>query len=317
MRSRGLEKVWKAVPLPQAFHTALESRDWLHALQLYQRHPYHAPPVDTFDLLKTVMHCTGVGVDDVKGRFNEKVRLTAILQRTTPEEVEWSVFWDALNKGDGKTISAALAGAHIGSAAQQIAVAEACAVLLKAIGENWEERLVDSTPFATVTRCNLINIALTERRPDVATEMLRHLRLVRSDVATLWPLMERFTWQEVLEMISACPKNSVPYHKVLPFILRQGCSLQTLSEHLEQARVLGDVDVVAPLLDYAVETENWPYVQRAVEHLVDIGQVTSAARNAFDHLCKLHGPKRVCQNLRDHRVELKRLTIKDLETLRF
>lgn len=59
------------------------------------------------------MHYTGVGVNDVKNRFNEKVRLSVILQRKTIEEVEWGVFWDGLNKGDGKTISAALSGAHI------------------------------------------------------------------------------------------------------------------------------------------------------------------------------------------------------------
>lgn len=316
MKGRSIEKVWKAAPLPLTFHSALEAGDWLRALHVYQRHPYHAPPADTCDLLKSIMHATGIGVDDVKNRFNEKIRLSAIMQRKAPEEVEWGVFWDALNRGDGKTISAAFTGAHVPSPSQQIAVAESCAVLLKSAGEEWEEKLVERTPFATVTRSNLVHIALSQQRWDVAVEMLRHVRLTRADVTTLWPLMAQFTWKEVLQMISACPKNSVPYDKVLPFILRDGCSLQTLSEHLEQARVLGDVDVVAPLLTYAVDAEDWDYVDRGVAHLVDIGQVTPAAQQAFTHLCKLQGHKKVCKALREHRIDLSRLTIERLELLR-
>lgn len=308
--------MWKAAPLPLGFHGALDSGDWLRALHIYQRHPYHAPPSDTCDLLKSIMFATGIGVDDVKSRFNEKIRLSVIMQRKAPEEVEWGVFWDALNKGDGATISTALAGAHVSSPAQQIAVAESCAVLLKGAGAEWENRLVESMPFATVTRSNLVHVALSERRWDVAVELLRHVRLTRADVATLWPLMEQFSWKEVLEMISACPKNSVPYEKVLPFILHNGCDLQTLSEHLEQARVLGDVDVVAPLLRYAVDTEDWSYVDRGMAHLVDIGQVTAAAQTAFEHLCNLHGHKAVCKALREHHVDLSRLTIERLELLR-
>lgn len=311
------DKIWKAVPLPHTFHAALESGDWLRALHLYQRHPYHTPPADTFDLLKVIMHYTGVGVDDVRARFNEKVRLSAILQKKAPEEVEWSLFWEALNNGDSKTISAAISGAHVNSAAQHIAVAEACAVLLKSSGEHWEERLVDGVPFATVTRSNLVHVALSEQRWDVAMELLRNVRLTRSDMTTLWPLMKQFSWEKVLGMISACPKVSVPYQQALPHILRGGCSLQILSEHLEQARVLGDADVVAPLLEYAVDTEDWGYVERCVGHLVDIGQITAAARDAFLHLCKLHGEKRVCRRLLEHHVQLSDITIKDLESLKF
>ncbi|KAG5472538.1 hypothetical protein LSCM1_03940 [Leishmania martiniquensis] len=314
---RGQEKIWKAAPLPQSFHASLEAGNWLRALQIYQRHPYHTPPADTFDLLKAVMHFTGVGVEDIKARFNEKLRLSASLQRRKFEEVEWSLFWEALNKGDGKMISAALMGASVSGASQQIGMAEACAVLLKGAGPEWHTRLVDDLPFSTVTRCNLLHAALAEKRPDVAAEMLSHARVVRADLNSLWPLMSQCTWEEVLRMISACPKNAVPYNKVLPFILKDGCSLQTLSEHLEHARVLGDADVVAPLLAYAVEMGNWSYVERCVDHLVDIGKITPSARDAFGHLCKLHGPKRVCQRLLEHHVSLCDMTIEDLESLRF
>ncbi|CAG9578555.1 conserved hypothetical protein [Leishmania major strain Friedlin] len=314
---RGQERIWKAAPLPQAFHAALESGNWLRALQLYQRHPYHTPPADTFDLLKAIMHYTGVGIEDVKVRFNEKMRLSASLQRRKSEEVEWSLFWEALNKGDGKMISEALSGASVSGATQQIGMAEACAVLLKGAGKEWHTRIVDDLPFSTVTRCSLLHAALAEKRPDVAAEMLSHARVTRSDLSSLWPLMAKCTWEEVLRMISACPKNAVPYNQALPFILKQGCSLQTLSEHLEHARVLGDADVVAPLLAYAVEMEDWPYVERCVGHLVDIGKITPSAREAFGHLCKLHGPKRVCHRLMEHHVELSSMTIEDLESLRF
>lgn len=317
MSFRVRERAWKAAPLPASFHAALESGNWQRALHIYQRHPYHTPPADTFDLLKSIMHHTGVGVEDVKARFNEKIRLSASLQRATAEEVEWPVFWAALNNGDGATISAALEGARMRKTSMQVGMAEACAVLLKSAGADWEAQLVDSVPFVTVTRCNLVHLALLQKRPDVATEMLRNVRLTQSEVASLWPLMSRCTWEQVLEMISACSKNSVPYNVALPFILRQGCDLQTLSEHLEQARVLGDADVVAPLLAYAVDIQDWSYVDRCVGHLVDIGKITASARDAFDHLCKLHDPQQVCRRLAEHHVELSDMTIEDLESLKF
>ncbi|KEG14430.1 hypothetical protein DQ04_00471040 [Trypanosoma grayi] len=315
-RRASADKVWKAVPLPQQFHTALETGDWMRALQVYQRHPYHAPPVDTFDLLKAVMHAAGVRVDDVKSRFNEKIRLSAILQKKAPDEVEWSVFWEALNKGDSKTISAALMGARLSSVTQQIATAEACAVLLKAAGPDWEAKLVDSFPFATVTRCNLVHVALAQQRWDVAVELLRHVRVNRSDVMTLWPLIEQLDWEKVLQLISACPKNSVPFDIALRHILRGGCSLQHLSEHLESARVLGDVDVVAPLLAHAVEIGDWDFVARGMDHLVDIGQITQPAREVFEQMGKIHGTEKVCSLLGDHRIPLHRVTVESLESLK-
>ena len=70
MRSRS-QAAWKAAPLPFEF-LALDTGDWLKAIKLYQSHPYHCPPVDTFDLLKLMMQQTGVRVEDVKARFSEK-----------------------------------------------------------------------------------------------------------------------------------------------------------------------------------------------------------------------------------------------------
>lgn len=313
---RRFERVWRAVPLPQAFHTALENGDWIKALHVYERHPYHTPPVDTFDMLRSIMHATGVGVSDVKGRFNEKIRLSSILQKKAPEEVEWSTFWHAVNNGDGKTISAAIMGCRIPATAHHIAIAEACAVLIRNAGVDWEERLIESMPFATTTRCNLVQVALKEHRWDVALEMLRTVRLNKSDMASLWPVMAQISWEKVLALISACPKNTVPYHSALPYILNDGCSLQRLSEHLEQAGVLGDVDVVAPLLSYAESKSDWDYVNRCIDHLQEIGHLAPAVVKAYHQLTRLHSTAKVCKALRSNRVRLADLTIENLEALK-
>lgn len=313
---RAPERVWRAVPLPQAFHTALESGDWRKALQLYERHPYHTPPIDTFDLLRSIMHATGVGVADVKRRFNEKIRLSEALQKKTTEEVEWGAFWHALNNGDGKTISAAIKGASINGTGPQIAMAEACAVLLKSAGEDWEERLIESVPFGTTTRSNLVQVALKEGRWDVAIEMLRTVLLPKAEMKALWPVMAQFSWEQVLGMISACPKYAVPYDSAIPFILNSGCSLQRLSEHLEQGGVLSDVDVVGPLLTYAESRKDWDYVNRCIDHLQEIGHLTPAVAGTYRQLTKLHSTEKVCKALRAHRVRLSDMTIENLEALK-
>lgn len=310
------ERVWRAVPLPQAFHTALESGDWLRALFMYEKHPYHTPPIDTFDLLRTMMHATGVGVSDVKRRFNEKIRLSEALQKKTTEEVEWSTFWHALNNGDGKTISAAIRGASINGTGSQVAMAEACAVLLKSAGENWEERLIESVPFGTTTRSNLVQVALKEGRWDVATEMLRTVLLPKAEMKSLWPVMAQFSWEKVLGMISACPKYAVPYESALPHILQNGCSLQRLSEHLERCGVLSDVDVVAPLLSYAEMIKDWDYVNRCIDHLQEIEHLASPVVNTYHQLTRLHSTEKVCKALRANRVRLSDMTIENLEGLK-
>lgn len=286
------------------------------ALQLYERHPYHTPPIDTFDLLRTIMHATGVGVGDVKRRFNEKIRLSEALQRKTTEEVEWATFWHALNNGDGRTISAAIRGASISGTTAQIAMAEACAVLLKSAGEDWEERLIERVPFGTTTRSNLVQVALKEGRWDVATEMLRTVLLPKAEMKALWPVMAQFSWEQVLGMISACPKYAVPYENALPYILESGCSLQRLSEHLEQGGVLGDVDVVAPLLTYAESTKDWDYVNRCIDHLQEIGHLAPAVVRTYHQLTRLHSTEKVCQGLRANRVRLADMTIENLEALK-
>ena len=149
MRTR--VKVWRATPLPFEFQLALDTGEWEKALSLYLRHPYHAPPTDTFDLLKLIMHRTGARVEDIKQRISDKIKLAVSLQKQVPEEVEWGTYWDALNRGDSKTISMALSGAKISGVTNQIGVAEACAVLLKSCGKNWRNELVDRAPFGTAT----------------------------------------------------------------------------------------------------------------------------------------------------------------------
>jgi hypothetical protein len=315
MRSRS-QAAWKAAPLPFEFHLALDTGDWLQALKLYQSHPYHCPPVDTFDLLKLMMQRTGVRIEDVKSRFSEKAKLASSLQRRIPDEVAWSQFWEALNNGDSKTISLALSGARVHGVTQQIGVAEACAVLLKSAGTNWKEDMIENVPFGTVTRNNLVTLALERQRWDVAVELLRNIRLTKADVSTLWPLMGSFPWQQALAIVSSCSKNAVPFDTVLPHLLNDGCDLAFLSEHLERAHVLGDVDVVAPLLSYAVKEEQWEYVARAMEHLADISSISEATHRAFRRMCELHTIKAVCERLKEAEVPLHLITIEVLEELK-
>lgn len=308
---------WKASPLPFEFHLALDVGDWQKSLRCYAAHPFHCPPVDTYDLLKLVMHQTGVRMEDVKSRFSEKIKLSTSLQRKIPDEIEWEAFWEALNIGDSKTISAALTGARIHGVSQQIGVAEACAVLLKSSGKNWKQEIVESSPFGTVTRNNIVTLALEQQRWDVAVDLLRHIRLSKSDVASLWPLVATFPWQQALLMVSNCAKSAVPFGTVIPHLLDDGCGLGMLSEHMEQACVLGDIDVVAPLLAHAVKTENWEYVERAMDHLSDIGTITEASLKTFQHMCSLHGTAKVCQKLTESEVALHSVTIEILEELKF
>ncbi|CUG91109.1 Hypothetical protein, putative [Bodo saltans] len=307
--------VWRAAPLPLEFHLALETGDWQKALRSYQSHPFHAPPVDTFDLLKLVMHSTGVRMEDVKSRFSEKVKLASSLQRRVLDEVEWAKFWEALNQGDSKVISQALAGAKVHGIAQQIGVAEACAVLIKSSGQQWKDDIVESVPFGTVTRNNLVTVALERQRWDVAVELLRNIRLSKADVSSLWPLIATFEWQHALLIVSNCVKSAVPFETVLPHLLDDGCDLSMLSEHLERASVLGDVDVVAPLLAHAAKTEQWDYVDRAMDHLADIGTISDATFRAFQRMCSLHGTGAVCRRLQESDIPLHSVTMDVLEQL--
>lgn len=308
---------WKASPLPLEFHLALESAEWEKALRMYGSHPFHCPPVDTFDLLKLVMHATGVRVEDVKSRFSDKIKLVSTLQKRIPDEVEWGQFWEGLNNGESKVISQALAGAKILGVSQQIGVAEACAVLLKSSGATWKQQIVESVPFGTVTRNNLVTVALERARWDVAVELLRNIRLSKQDVSSLWPLMSAFPWQHALLMVSNCVKSSVPFHMVITHLLEDGCELGMLSQHLEAAGVLGDVDVVAPLLAYAVTNGCWSYVERGMEHLCDIGTVSAAALAAFHRMCQLHGTNVVCKKLTEMGTPLHFVSIEVLERMRF
>lgn len=306
---------WRAAPLPLEFHLALETGDWQKALRAYQSHPFHAPPVDTFDLLKLVMHSTGVRMEDVKSRFSEKVKLASSLQRRVLDEVEWAKYWEALNQGDSRVISQALAGAKVHGVSQQIGVAEACAVLIKASGTQWKQDIVESVPFGTVTRNNLVTVALERQRWDVAVELLRNIRLSKADVSSLWPLIATFPWSHALLIVSNCVKSAVPFETVLPHLLEDGCDLSMLSEHLERASVLGDVDVVAPLLAHAAKTEQWDYVDRAMDHLSDIGTISDATFRAFQRMCTLHGTATVCRKLQEADIPLHYVTMDTLEQL--
>ena len=311
--NRRIAKAWRATPLPFEFHAALDEGEWVKALKYYQAHPFHCPPVDTYDLLKSIIHSTGITADHIKQRFSDKIRVSLSLQKRLPEEVDWEIYWNALNNGDSKTISMALTGARVTSAASQIGVAESCAVLLSSFGKSWRRELIDVVPFGTVTKSNLISISLQKSRTDIAINLLSHTKVSKSDLVGLWPCIADLPWEEGLRLIAMCPKSAVPYDIVIPHLLDSGCDIITLAEFLETANVLGDSDVIAPLLKKAMELEHWAFVDKCVEHLVDIGSISVTAHRTFKHLCSKLGIEEVCRQLAEKGIALHTMTIEILE----
>lgn len=317
MRKLTNQKNWRAAPLPFEFHLALDNNKWEDALKAYQLHPYHTAPADTYDLLKQIMYNTKAQVEVVKQRFNAKIKLAVNMQKRAPEEVEWATFWKALNEGDSKTISMALCGAKIVGVSQQIGVAEACAALLKSSNKTWHHDLVGQMPYSTVTKSNLVMTCLMRQRWDLACEMMRISKLTRPEVGMMWPVVEQqFSWAQGLTLLASCSKTAVPWERALPFILNSGCPLDVLSQHLEQLRVLGNVEVVRPLLQNAVDRENWDFVVKCVEHLCDIGTITPAAHRAFRHLCSQKSVGRVCDVLQKRGIPFHHLTVELLEEIK-
>lgn len=310
-------RAWRAVPLPFDFHASLDDGDWQKALSFYHAHPFHSPPVDTFDMLKSIINATSVKAEHIKRRFGDKVRISLSLQKRQAEEVDWELFWTALNNGDSKTISMALAGARIGGVSSQVGVAEACAVLLRCSGKKWKQELVDSSPYGTVSKSNIVGASLGLGRWDIACEILSHTKVTKQDMVGLWSSVASLQWEQSLRVISMCPKYAVPYEEFIGHLLTNGCDLVTLSEFLESAKVLGDPSVVAPLLKEASRVENWPFALRCMEHLVDIGSVSVMAHKTFLHLCEKHTIKKVVGTLDDKGIPLQALTIEVLEECSF
>jgi hypothetical protein len=314
---RAMHKLWKPVPLPLPFHLSLEAGNWQDALSHYSAHPYHAPPLDTYELLKTLLYNTPVSADTVRQRFEAKMRVNLLKKKRTAEPVEWSSYWEAINKGDSRTISMALSGAKVGGVNAQIGVAEACAVLLMSQGRDWRALLIDEMPFATVSTHNLITASTDVGRWDLAVELMRHVRPAKGDIANFWPMVEKLQWEAGLVFLSALPKNSVAYDRVLPPLLEKGCSLPLLSSHLERMKVLSDLGVLQTLLEHAIRVEDWVYLDRCVDHLVDIGAVALPTSRVFHHLTAKHTPAAVARLLARSGVLITKMTIEHLEDLRF
>ena len=310
-------KNWKAAPLPFEFHLALDNNHWEDALRVYQLHPYHTAPADTYDLLKQIIYNTRAQLDVVKQRFQAKVKMALNMQKRAPEEVDWATYWDALNAGDSKTISMALCGAKLNGVAVQIGVAETCAALLKSSDKQWYKDLVTHMPFSTVTKSNMLLTCLMRGRWDLSCEMLRYAKLSRSDISSIWPVIEeKFSWKEGLLFMACCSKSAIPYGAVLPFLLKDGCKLQNLSQHLEHLKALSNVDVVAPLIEHAIATSDWDFVQKAVEHLSDIGAMSPAAFRAFQHICRQQSVEIVCKLLKNRKIPIHHLTVELLEEIK-
>lgn len=311
-------RTWKPVPLPLDFQLALEAGHWAKALKIYQGHPYTAPPLDTFELLKVLFYRTPVSVANVRSRFEAKVRVNLAMKQRAPEQIEWGVFWESLNKGDSRIVSMSLSGARVHGLANQCGVAEACAVLLRTEGRGWRQNLVENLPFSTVTANNLVSTSFVRGRWDLALEMLEHVRLNRADVANLWPTVACFHWAVALSFISTVPRNSVPFDRAIPSLLSSGCALPVLAEHMERTRALSDVNVVAPLLDHAVKADkNYEFAERCMQHLVDIDVISYAAMSFFTQLCEAHTAPVVFDVLVKTGVPFHKITVEVLESLRF
>jgi hypothetical protein len=311
-------RTWKPVPLPLDFQLALESGNWAKALKVYQGHPYSAPPLDTFELLKVLFYRTPLSFATVRQRFEAKVKINLAMKQRAPEQIEWGVFWEALNRGDSRVVSMSLSGARVTGLANQCGVAEACAVLLRTEGRDWRENLVETMPFSTVTANNLVSTTFVRGRWDLALEILDHVRLSRSDVANLWPTVACFHWAVALAFVTAVPRHAVPFDATIPTLLHNGCSLAVLAEHMERSKALNDVSVVAPLLAYAVQTEkDYGFAERCMQHLVDIDAISHAAMAFFGQLCETYTTPVVFDALGKAGVPLHSLTVENLEALRF
>ena len=310
---RRLARTWKPSPLPLEFHLCLDEGKWDNALRLYQAHPFNASPVDTYELLKAILFRTGSSVEDIKRRLDEKLKLNSSTTRRDPEEIDWGLFWNSVNNGDSRTISMALCGARINGTQHQIGVAESCAILLQSCGDEWHQNLVEEVPYATVTRNNLLTVAWQQSRWDIACEMLQHIRIVKGEMLNLWPLVQEKSWQVALQFVTRCPKNAVAFDVVLPHLLTSGCNLTTLSHHLERAKILGDIEVVAPLLEFAVKNAEWEFVDRCMAHLNDIGEVSTAAYNLFKQMSISMGTEVLCERLQAADYPLHSISVEELE----
>lgn len=310
-------RVWKPAPLPVEFHIALDSGDWVGALKRYQMHPFHAPPLDTYELLKTIVFKTGLKLDSVKQRFDTKARLTASTRRKVPEQVDWHVFWEALNKGDARNISNALLGARVSTAPSQIAVAEACAVLLQSQGSRWHAVLVDMSPFSAVTINNLLTTAVQVGRWDLSIEMMRNVRIGKNEAHSLWHgYYNRAHWTVGLAFVMSVPRQHVEFDEVLPTLLDAGCSLPLLAEHLESHQALSDAGVIAPLMRVAFRRGEYVFVMRCLEHLVEIGTISPAAFRMVGYLCERHGNEKVLMRIDAAGIQFHELTVELLEEVR-
>lgn len=311
-------RTWKPVPLPLDFQLALESGNWAKALKIYQGHPYTAPPLDTFELLKVLFYRTPLSFASVRQRFEAKVKINLAMKQRAPEQIEWGIFWEALNKGDSRVVSMSLSGARVTGLTNQCGVAEACAVLLRTEGREWRENLVENLPFSTVTANNLVSTTFVRGRWDLALEILDHIRLSRSDVANLWPTVACFHWSVALAFVTAVPRHAVPFDKTIPSLLENGCSLPVLAEHMERSKALNDVNVVAPLLEHAVHVEkDYDFAERCMQHLVDIDAISHAAMAFFGQLCETYTTEKVFKVLAQAGIPLHKLSVENLEALRF
>lgn len=320
-------KTWRPLPLPLTFHNALDTGHWTDALSIYNANSSHVPVMDTYELLRAILINTSLSVGAVKHRFESRMKAQQATKRRPPEEIEWNTFWEALNNGDSRTISMSLSGARVVGVDSQMRIAEACAVLLHHRKENWYETLVDNVPFATVTANNLVAIAIREKRPDVALEMLPHLKLSRSDAVTLWPTVKTLGWQTALEFFfGGCRPFAADF---VDDLLGLGADITIIAEMLERAKLLQDKRLVSKLIINVATRDSDPskyhkkaslsteeFVKRCFEHLGDLDCIPEATLRAVLHKMDAVGCKALVQTLVAENVQPHELTMVKLEAMR-
>jgi len=302
---------WMPRPLAPEFYALLDKNDWRGALEVYTNHPWKAPPVDTYELLKLMMSEAELPAEEMCYRFEDRMRYKVREPKERPGEVEWGKFWEYISKDEVHLAGAALAGAQVNKVFTQGAVIFTCQKLLQAVGMD----TLQGMPYSYVSKSNIISAALEVEQFDLVMDMMDHTRLTRSDAKTIWPLVSRYDWATALRFIVKCPRHALEAETVVPQMLQRGCDLETLCLYMEQTGGIHDKAVVNVLVAHAVSVENWPFVVKATAHLEDIDAITPQAHRCFAAMVDLHGVAAVAKELLAKGFKFSDMSVEVLERL--
>eukprot|EP00760_Papus_ankaliazontas_P030063 PhM_4_TR4595/c0_g2_i1/m.54754 len=298
-------------PLPSEFYNALEKNDWLTALKLYETHPWKAPPVDSYDLLKLLMQETRVSSEELMLRFHDRMKHKVKQEKAKVDEVEWVPFWGFIRDEESELAVAALSAVRLNSVYVQGCIISACRRLIETVGFE----AVAMMPYSYVSKANLLSAALEHNQVDIALDIMEVAKLTRRDASTIWPLVGQRDWLFALRFISLCPRASLDATTVLPQILAAGCNMKTLCLYLERTGGIHDRAVVNVLVTHAAKTKDWQFVLDGVGHLQDIDSITPQTHRAFGAMVKMHGVEKVTKALLECGVRFSDMNLQTLEAL--